>query len=551
MNIFRLIKILHTFANYRVKDLLPKNKRKKRIHILRVFAPFALKGKQCKSNPEKLRKALEHLGPIFIKFGQVLSTRPDLIPVEITKELSKLQDDVEPFAWEDAKEFIAEQLEQPIDEIFNYIDEKPLASASVAQVHAAELKDGREVVIKVLRPGIKKMVKRDLKLMRSVAKLARFLGDLNGNTGVQVDPVEIVHEFEKTIYDELDLQREAANASVLRKNFLDSEDLYIPEIYWQYCKEKVMVMERIYAIPIGKFEQLKAAKINMQVLAEKGLRLFYTQVFRDNFFHADMHPGNIFVNPANPQDPQIIILDFGICGSLPKGHKRDLANNFMAFFNQDYRRIAELHIEAGWVPADTRVDELESATRTICEPYFSRPISEISFGEIMLKTFEMARKFSLVIQPEFILLQKTLLNIEGLGRQLYPELDIWQTSKPVLAEIMKKSYGVDGAMETIKKNLPTWLEQTSEIPQLIHELLSLKTRPLTKLQQIEQFKALKIQQQRENIKTYAILASGFGIVTAILFGLDVDSIKYWGLSMPVIVSLSVTLLFLFKTIKRL
>ena len=546
MNIFRLSKILHTFANYRVKDLLPKNKRKKRIHLLRLLSPLALKGKQCKSDPEKLRKALEHLGPIFIKFGQVLSTRPDLIPSDITKELSKLQDDVEPFAWKDAKGFIEEQLEQPLDEIFNYIDEKPLASASVAQVHAAELKDGREVVIKVLRPGIKKIVKRDLELMRSVAKLARTFG----NPGVQVDPVEIVGEFEKTIYDELDLQREAANASVLRKNFLDSEDLYIPEIYWQYCKEKVMVMERIYAIPIGKFEQLKAANINMQVLAEKGLRLFYTQVFRDNFFHADMHPGNIFVNPANPQDPQIIILDFGICGSLPKGHKRDLANNFMAFFNQDYRRIAELHIEAGWVPADTRVDELESATRTICEPYFSRPISEISFGEVMLKTFEMARKFSLVIQPEFILLQKTLLNIEGLGRQLYPELDIWQTSKPVLAEIMKKSYGVDGAMETIKKNLPTWLEQTSEIPQLIHELLSLKTRPLTKLQQIEYAKTLKIQLQRENKKTYAILASGFGIVTAILFGLDVNSVSYLSLSIPVIVSLSVTLLFLFKTIKK-
>lgn len=546
MNIFRLTKILHTFANYRVKDLLPKNKRKKRIHLLRLLSPFAHKGKNCKSNPEKLRKALEHLGPIFIKFGQVLSTRPDLIPKEITKELSKLQDDVEPFAWKDAKAFIEEQLEQPLDEIFNYIDKKPLASASVAQVHAAELKDGREVVIKVLRPGIKKMVKRDLELMRSVAKLARTFG----NPGVQVDPVEIVAEFEKTIYDELDLQREAANASVLRKNFIDSKDLYIPEIYWEHCKEKVMVMERVYAIPIGHFDKLKAANINLEVLAKKGLNLFYTQVFRDNFFHADMHPGNIFVNPANPEDPQIILLDFGICGSLPKGHKRDLANNFMAFFNQDYRRIAELHIEAGWVPADTRVDELESATRTICEPYFARPISEISFGEVMLKTFEMARKFQLVIQPEFILLQKTLLNIEGLGRQLYPELDIWQTSKPVLAEIMRKQYGVDGAFDVIKKNLPKWLEQTSEIPQLIHELLSLKTKPPTKLQQIEQAKLYLQEQKRENKGTYAILASGFGIVTALLFSLDTIPVKYFGLSIPVMVSLSVTVLFLYKALKK-
>jgi ubiquinone biosynthesis protein len=547
MNIFRLAKILHTFANYRVKDLLPKNKRKKRIHLLRLLSPLALKGKKCSSDPEKLRKALEHLGPIFVKFGQVLSTRPDLIPAEITKELSKLQDDVEPFAWKDAKEFIAEQLEQPLDEIFNYIDEQPLASASVAQVHAAELKDGREVVIKVLRPGIRKMVRRDLQLMRSVAKLARTFG----NPGVQVDPVEIVHEFEKTIYDELDLQREAANASVLRKNFADSEDLYIPEIYWQYCKEKVMVMERIYAIPIGKFEQLKSANINLQVLAEKGLRLFYIQVFRDNFFHADMHPGNIFVNPDNPDNPQIIILDFGICGSLPKGHKRDLANNFMAFFNQDYRRIAELHIEAGWVPANTRVDELESATRTICEPYFARPISEISFGEVMLKTFEMARKFSLVIQPEFILLQKTLLNIEGLGRQLYPELDIWQTSKPVLAEIMKKSYGVDGAMETIKNKLPTWLEQTSEIPQLVHELLSLKTRPPSKLLQIEQAKTHKRQVQAESKRSYAVLASGSAVATAILYGLDTKSMSFMNMPLVVMGGLFITVVLAYKALKKI
>ena len=546
MKTLRLAKILHTFASYRVKDLLPKNKRKKRIHLLRLFSPFASKGKKCKTDAEKLRKALEDLGPIFVKLGQVLSTRPDLIPEEITKELSKLQDNVEPFAWNEAKIFIEEQLEQPLDEVFNYIDETPLASASVAQVHAAELKDGREVVIKVLRPGIKKMVKRDLDLMHLVAKLARAFGD----PGVQVDPVEIVSEFEKTIYDELDLQREAANASVLRKNFADSDDLYIPEIYWQYCKEKVMVMERIYAIPIGKFDQLKAANINMQALAEKGIRIFYTQVFRDNFFHADMHPGNIFVNPAHPEDPQIIILDFGICGSLPKGHKRDLANNFMAFFNQDYRRVAELHIESGWVPADTRVDELESATRTICEPYFSRPISEISFGEVMLKTFEMARKFSLVIQPEFILLQKTLLNIEGLGRQLFPELDVWETSKPVLTEIMKKNYGVDGAVDTIKKNLPTWLEQTGEIPQLVHELLSLKTRPPTKLQQIEQAKDLKIQLQRENKKTYAILAAGFGIATAVLFGLNNKSLQLWDVSVPVMVALLATTVFLYKAVKR-
>jgi ubiquinone biosynthesis protein len=546
MNIFRLVKIIHTFASYRVKDLLPSEMRKKRIHLLRLFSPLATKGKKCNSNPEKLRKALEDLGPIFVKLGQVLSTRPDLIPIEITQELSKLQDDVEPFAWKDAKHFIEDQMDYPLDEIFNSIEEVPLASASVAQVHAAELKDGREVVIKVLRPEIRKTVKRDLELMLSVAKLARMIG----NPGVQVDPVEIVQEFEKTIYDELDLQREAANASVLRKNFSDSEDLYVPEIYWEYCKEKVMVMERIYAIPIGKFDQLKAAGINLQALAEKGLKLFYTQVFRDNFFHADMHPGNIFVNPKNPDNPQLILLDFGICGSLPKEHKRDLANNFMAFFNQDYRRIAELHIESGWVPADTRVDELEAATRTICEPYFARPISEISFGEVMLKTFEMARKFSLVIQPEFILLQKTLLNIEGIGRQLYPNLDIWQTSKPVLSSIMLKQYGLDGAIETIKKNLPQWLEQTSEIPSLVHELLSLRTKPPTKLQKIEKSKREKILLKRKNKSIYAILSSGFAVATSLLYVLDASSQKFYGFSIPVILGVGLTTLFLYKSLKK-
>ena len=546
MNLFRLTKIMHTFADYRIKDLIPQGKSKKRIHLLRLLSPFASKGKKCRNNPEKLRKALEDLGPIFVKLGQVLSTRPDLIPSEITEELAKLQDDVEPFAWSDARGFIEQQLDEPLDKIFKSIDEKPLASASVAQVHAAELLDGREVVIKVLRPGIKKMVKRDLQLMHSVAKLARTFG----NPGVQVDPVEIVAEFEKTIYDELDLQREAANASVLRKNFMDSDDLYIPEIYWQYCKEKVMVMERVYAIPIRQFEKLKSAGINLQVLAEKGLKLFYTQVFRDNFFHADMHPGNIFVNPNNPENPQIILLDFGICGSLPKGHKLDLANNFMAFFNQDYRRIAELHIEAGWVPANTRVDELEAATRTICEPYFSRPIREISFGEVMLKTFEMARKFQLVIQPEFILLQKTLLNIEGLGRQLYPDLDIWQTSKPVLAAIMKKSYGIDGAMASIKKNLPNWLEQTSEIPQLVHELLSQTSKPATKLQLIELAKREKQLQAKEDKKTFALLSVGFGIISALLYGLDDNATKYLGMTLPTIGALCLSALFLYKSLTR-
>ncbi len=466
-NFTRLLRIAHTLASYRLMDLAPVRRGPNPVNALKLLSPTGGRAKTCQNRGQRLRRALEELGPIFIKFGQVLSTRPDMIPGDITDELARLQDDVEPFPWSQARTLIEQQLEAPLSDIFSEVEKTPLASASIAQVHAATLKDGREVVIKVLRPGIRKKIQRDVEWLHAMARLARKYT----RPGVQVDPEEIVREFEKTIYDELDLQREAANASLLRKNFQDSPDLYIPAVHWDYCKEKVMVMERIHAIPIRQFEQLDAAGINRQMLAEKGIKLFYTQVFRDNFFHADMHPGNIFVDPEIPDNPRYIILDFGICGSLPRDHKRYLANNFAAFFDQDYRRIAELHIEAGWVPPDTRVDELESAVRTVCEPYFSRPISEISFGEVMLKTFQMARRFNLIVQPEFILLQKTLLNVEGLGRQLYPALDVWKVSKPVLAEIMREQYGIEGARKRLAERLPAWLEKTTEMPDLLHGFL--------------------------------------------------------------------------------
>jgi len=544
MNIFRLLKITHTLAAYRITHLIPA-KGINFFSMINLLAPFGKKGLKHMSDGQRVRGALESLGPIFIKLGQTLSTRPDLIPVGIAQALEKLQDDVEPITWEQAKSVVQAQLSRHLLDDFTHVDEQPLASASIAQVHAATLKDGSDVVIKVLRPGIGKKIKRDIELMHAVAGLAKK----HLNPGVQVDPTEIVAEFEKTIYDELDLQREAANASVLRKNFKNSKDIYIPAIYWDYCKEQVMVQERIYGISIKDFAGLKAANINFEKLAEKGIKIFYTQVFRDNFFHADMHPGNIFISKENPEDPQIMLLDFGICGSLPKGHRVDLANNFMAFFKQDYRRVAELHIEAGWVPADTNLEDLESATRTICEPYMARPIEEISFGEVMLKTFQMAKRFKLIIQPELILLQKTLLNIEGIGRQLYPQLDIWQISEPILRDIMKAHYGPEQSIEKIKENLPKWIEQAAETPMLLHQLLSQQVKPLPRhlkmAQQAEQQAALNENKRNR----YTLLTVGGLITTALLYSLDVTGSWLSWTPNSALVAAAVTSWFYWKSVK--
>ncbi|MGJ8663127.1 MAG: 2-polyprenylphenol 6-hydroxylase [Marinicella sp.] len=544
MNLFRLIKIIHTLASYRIPQLIA-GKKFSLLILTKVFSPLGAKGLRHMSDGQRVRGALESLGPIFIKLGQTLSTRPDLIPVEIAQALEKLQDDVEPITWEQAKEVVQAQLPRNLLDEFAHVDETALASASIAQVHAATLKNGDEVVIKVLRPGIGKKIKKDVTLMHSVAAWAKK----NLNPGVQVDPTEIVAEFEKTIYDELDLQREAANASVLKKNFKQSKDLYIPEIYWDFCKEKVMVQERIHGISIKDFEQLKKANINLQALAEKGIKLFYTQVFRDNFFHADMHPGNIFISTENPEDPQIILLDFGICGSLPKGHRVDLANNFMAFFKQDYRRVAELHIEAGWVPADTNLEDLESATRTICEPYMARPIEEISFGEVMLKTFQMAKRFKLIVQPELILLQKTLLNIEGLGRQLYPQLDIWQLSEPILRDIMKEHYGPQQSMEKLKESIPKWIEQAAELPTLVHQLLSLQVKPLPRHLKLAQQAEQQAQLNESKKNRYTLLTVGGLITTALLYSLDETSTWFNWTPNSALIAAVVTAWFFKKSLK--
>lgn len=544
MKLFRLIKIAHTLAAFRITKLIPK-KGINFFSVINLLSPFGAKGLKHMSDGQKVRGALESLGPIFIKLGQTLSTRPDLIPVEIAQALEKLQDDVEPITWEEAKSVVQEQLPQEIRDQFASVDESALASASIAQVHAAKLINGDEVVIKVLRPGIGKKIRRDVALMQALASFAKK----NLNPGVQVDPTEIVAEFEKTIYDELDLQREAANASVLKKNFTHSKDLYIPSIYWDFCKEKVMVQERIHGISIKDFDGLRSAGVNLEKLAEKGIKIFYTQVFRDNFFHADMHPGNIFISKENPEDPKIILLDFGICGSLPKGHRVDLANNFMAFFKQDYRRVAELHIESGWVPADTNLEDLEAATRTICEPYMARPIEEISFGEVMLKTFQMAKRFRLIVQPELILLQKTLLNIEGLGRQLYPQLDIWQLSEPILRDIMKHHYGPEKSLDKVKENLPKWIEHLAETPGMIHQLLSHQVKPLPRHVKLAKLKEQDELNHQFKKNRHSMMAVGGSIATALLHVLDEGSELVEWTSDSAMIAAVITALFFWKSTK--
>jgi ubiquinone biosynthesis protein len=416
----------------------------------------------------RIRAALEDLGPIFVKFGQMLSTRRDLLPDDIAAELTRLQDHVPPFPSREARATIEASLGRPVGELFSRFDADPMASASIAQVHGARLIDGREVVVKVLRPGVERRIRRDVGLMYIVAGLAaRFWSE-----GPRLRPREVVAEFEKTLIDELDLVREGANAQQLRRNFEGSKLLYIPEVYWPYTHTDVLVLERIGGIPISHVETLRAQGVDLRVLAERGVEIFFSQVFRDNFFHADMHPGNIFVEWDDPGDPRYIGVDFGIVGTLAPQDQRYLAENFLAFFRRDYRRVAELHVDSGWVPAHTRVDEFEASIRSVCEPIFERPLKDISFGQLLLRLFQTARRFEMEVQPQLVLLQKTLLNIEGLGRDLYPDLDLWTTAKPFLEEWMKKQVGPRATLRHLRDRLPEWGEQLPQLPGLAHDVLT-------------------------------------------------------------------------------
>jgi ubiquinone biosynthesis protein len=419
------------------------------------------------SRGERLRLALEELGPIFVKFGQAVSTRRDLLPTDLADELAKLQDRVPPFPGSEARRLIEQSYGRSVTEVFAQFDETPLAAASIAQVHAARLPGGEEVVVKVLRPGMRAMIERDLEVLHALADLAqRYWAE-----GRRLRPREIVTEYQKTILDELDLMREAANASQLKRNFAGSELLYVPEIYWDHCRTDVMVMERIHGVPISDLASLKAAGTDIARLAENGVRIFFTQVFRHNFFHADMHPGNIFVLIDDPQRPRYAAVDFGIVGTLDPRDQHYLAENFLAVFDRDYRRVAQLHLESGWVPAEARVDEMESAVRTVCEPIFDRPLKDISFGRILLRLFEISRRFNVQIQPQLILLQKTLLNVEGLGRDLYPDLDIWSTASPILREWMRERTSVRALVRSLRTQAPELMTAARELPLLLQRLL--------------------------------------------------------------------------------
>jgi ubiquinone biosynthesis protein len=467
----RLLKISAILARYRLDEFLEATHLYRPMTLLRILAPWGARGVADKPRGERLRLALYEMGPIYVKFGQIVSTRRDLVPPDIADELAQLQDRVPPFPGAEAQAIVEQALGQPVAELFASFNPEPLASASIAQVHEATLPDGREVVIKVVRPGIRRQIRRDIDLLMVVAGLAEKYWE----SGARVKPTEFVREFEMFIFDELDMIREAANASALRHNFEGSTELYVPEIHWPYCKERVLVMERIHGIPISDVKALREAGVNMEKLAKTGIRVFYTQVFRDNLFHADMHPGNIFVDVSDPENASYIALDFGIVASLSEKDLYFISENFMAMFNRDYLRVALLHQEAGWVPHDTRLEELEASIRAVGEPAFARPLNEISFGELMLKLFEVAYRFKLNIQPQLIMLQKTLLNIEGLGRELFPDLDVLEASKPELERILREKHGFDSAAKELRERLPVWLSKAPDMPGLLHDYLKQAT----------------------------------------------------------------------------
>jgi len=518
--ILRLLHINYVLARHGLDDIIFA------IHLFRPFRfliylmPWNWIARNRAPRGQRVREALEDLGPIFIKFGQMLSTRKDLLPDDVAEELTALQDNVPPFSGAKAQQLIEKAYGVGVEEYFDEFNAEPLASASIAQVHTAKLKDGKKIVIKVLRPNIMPVIKRDIALLFIIAKLAeRYSKDAR-----RLRAIEIVEEYEKTILDELDLMREAANASQLRRNFENNQTLYIPEVYWDYTRRNVMAMERIYGEPMANIEKMKAAGVNMKRLSELGVEIFFTQVFSHNFFHADMHPGNLFVDISNLDQPEYIAVDFGIVGTLSPEDQRYLAENFLAFFKRDYNRVAQLHVDSGWVPAGTRVDEFESAIRSVCEPIFEKPLKDISFGQLLLRLFQTARRFNMEVQPQLVLLQKTLLNIEGLGRQIYPDLDLWQTAKPFLENWMNEQVGAKAFLKGVKKNLPYMAEKMPELPALLFAAVKKIAEGEDHQQQAEALNTLnkKIDNNHKKIVNILIGISGF-IIAAIILGQPAES----------------------------
>lgn len=465
--LLRLLYINHILAKNGLDQLIVN------IHLFTPFRfivylnPWNWFRRQSMTRGEALRKSLEQLGPLFVKFGQALSTRPDILPADIALELCKLQDNVPPFSSEQALEIIQAAYDQSAFDVFAQFDTTPLASASIAQVHAATLKSGQDVVVKILRPKMQDIIAKDLGILKIIANFA----DKYWKEGRRYKPKEVVAEFERTLLDELNLRREAANGTQFKRNFTSSPLLYVPEIHWDYVRDNILVMERIYGIPVADIKRLNTQGVNIKKLAERGLEIFFTQVFRDCFFHADMHPGNIFVSLEHPENPQYICVDFGIVGTLNARDKRYLAENLLAFFNRDYRRVAELHVESGWVARGSCVEEFESAIRMVCEPVFEKPLKDISFGMVMLQLFLVARQFKMQVQPQLVLLQKTLLAVEGLGRQLYPELDLWLTAKPFMEKWLRQQMGPKAFIKNIRENIPFFVEQLPYMPRLMHDVL--------------------------------------------------------------------------------
>ncbi len=459
----RLLQIQRALVRHGLDDFVRATHLYRPFRFLVYLSPWTWFQRSIGPRGERLRLALEELGPIFVKFGQALSTRRDLLPSDIADELAKLQDRVPPFDGAIARAAIEAAFGHPVTDIFADFDPQPLAAASIAQVHAATLKNGREVVVKILRPGMREIIDLDLEVLDYLAALA----DQYWTEARRLRPIELVSEYRKTVRDELDLLREAGNASQLKRNFAGSPLLYVPEVFWDHCRVNVMVMERIHGVIVNDLAQLRARGTNIRKLAENGVEIFFTQVFRDNFFHADMHPGNIFVQIDDPENPRYAAVDFGIVGTLQARDQHYLAENFMAFFDRDYARVAALHLESGWVPPGTRVDELESAVRTVCEPIFNKPLKEISFAQVLLRLFETARRFDMQVQPQLILLQKTLFNIEGLGRQLYPELDLWQTAQPYLRKWMRARTSPRAMLRQVRAQLPDVLLALQQVPQIL------------------------------------------------------------------------------------
>ena len=523
--LLRLWRVGRIALRYRLDLLVEHPSLARKLAPLRFFAPRS-RGIADLPRGERLRLALQELGPIFVKFGQILSTRRDLLPPDIADEMAKLQDQVAPFDSDIAVARIEAALGRPLSEAFAGFEREPLASASIAQVHAATLPDGKDVVVKVLRPGIAQHIEDDLSLLRLLARIA----ERHHPNADKIRPQGVVDEIAATLRAELDLQREASNASLLRRNWLGSDDLLVPEPIFTHTTESVLTLERVHGIPSDDIEALDAAGIDRKALAAKGVRLFYQQVFRDNFFHADAHAGNIWVDPNRRADPRFIALDFGIMGQLSREDQYYLAENFMAIFRRDYRRIAELHQDAGWMPRHIRTEELEAAARAVCEPYFTRPLSEISLGEVMLKLFRTAREYELTLQPQLILLQKTLLNIEGIGRQLDPKIDIWAVAHPVLESILRERYGPLRLVREFARQVPEMVTHAPDMPRLVRDWFAQQNsgEHATILRSRELAELANAAQEAPKRIVRAVFGSGLLVAAAVLFALDDHGPRWLG-----------------------